>query len=117
MAVTSVFYTNYRELSVNYHWIISFWVRTRCALKIVALRAKIGSFGGIVLPLLAEWKLVLPVVAKITWSFLDRQTEGGKKQKSAVIEVGSHGTWFISTAIQLNYFTIIFLPFWITIPL
>ena len=58
MAVTTVFNTNYRELSVNYHWIISFWVGTRCALKIVALRAKIGSFGGIVLLLLAEWKLV-----------------------------------------------------------
>ena len=33
-------------------------VGPRCALKIVALRAKIGSFGGIVLPLLAEWELV-----------------------------------------------------------
>ncbi len=43
-------------------------VGLRCALKIVALRAKIGNASGIVLPLLAEWKSERCAL-KLLWCF------------------------------------------------
>ncbi len=43
-------------------------VGPRCALKIVALRAKIGNASGIVLPLLAEWKSERCAL-KLLWCF------------------------------------------------
>ena len=43
-------------------------VGPRCALKIIALRAKIGNASGIVLPLLAEWKSERCAL-KLLWCF------------------------------------------------
>ena len=43
-------------------------VGPRYALNITALRAKIGNVGGIVLPLLAEWKLERCAL-KLLWCF------------------------------------------------